>query len=282
MSAAVWGIFWVPLRAMHEAGIGAGWTTTAFYLVPALLVLPIALRRWQRLAAGWPDLAVTGLFAGGAFALYANSLMLTEVVRALLLFYLTPVWSTILERMVFGVPIRGVRIVAIVLGLSGLGVILGIDSGLPLPRNAGDWMGLVSGVAWAVAAVRIRADSRNDAFEQTFAYFVLGTLVGMVTAVLFLGGADALPDVGSLISVAPWFVAFVAVVVLPSSYFIVWGAARLSPGLVGILFMTEISVGTVTAALWAGEPFGLREILGVALVTSAGAVELAAVKPVRR
>ena len=37
--------------------------------------------------------------------------------------------------------------------------------------------------------------------------------------------------------------------------------------------MTEISVGTATAALWAGEPFGGREILGVVLITAAGLAE---------
>ncbi len=47
----------------------------------------------------------------------------------------------------------------------------------------------------------------------------------------------------------------------------------LSPGIVGILFMTEISVGSVTAALWAGEPFGGREIAGILLISSAGVAE---------
>ena len=37
--------------------------------------------------------------------------------------------------------------------------------------------------------------------------------------------------------------------------------------------MTEISVGTVTAALWAGEPFGAREIIGILLISGAGLVE---------
>jgi drug/metabolite transporter (DMT)-like permease len=37
--------------------------------------------------------------------------------------------------------------------------------------------------------------------------------------------------------------------------------------------MTEISVGTATAAIWAGEPFGAREIAGVVLISAAGLVE---------
>ena len=54
------------------------------------------------------------------------------------------------------------------------------------------------------------------------------------------------------------------------------GASQLpgvDPGIVGILFMTEIIVGTITVAIWAGEPFGAREIIGVVLISGAGLAE---------
>ena len=49
-----------------------------------------------------------------------------------------------------------------------------------------------------------------------------------------------------------------------------WGVKLLSLGLLGIIFMTEISVGASTAAIWAGEPFGTRKILGITLIPAAG------------
>ena len=52
-----------------------------------------------------------------------------------------------------------------------------------------------------------------------------------------------------------------------------WGTPKLNPGLVGLLFMTEISVGAITAALWSGEPFGWREAIGVILISLAGIME---------
>ena len=39
----------------------------------------------------------------------------------------------------------------------------------------------------------------------------------------------------------------------------------MAAGLVGLLFMTEISVGAITAAIWSGDPFGWREVAGKAL-----------------
>jgi drug/metabolite transporter (DMT)-like permease len=47
----------------------------------------------------------------------------------------------------------------------------------------------------------------------------------------------------------------------------------LNPGVVGLLMMTEISVGAVTAAIWADEPLGTRELTGIALITVAGLSE---------
>ncbi|MBT4890684.1 MAG: hypothetical protein HON65_14135, partial [Rhodospirillales bacterium] len=38
--------------------------------------------------------------------------------------------------------------------------------------------------------------------------------------------------------------------------------------------MTEISVGTITAAIWADESFGFQEIAGVILITGAGLLEV--------
>jgi hypothetical protein len=42
---------------------------------------------------------------------------------------------------------------------------------------------------------------------------------------------------------------------------------------VGLLMMTELSVGGITAAIWANEPLGVRELSGIALITLAGLTE---------
>ena len=76
-----------------------------------------------------------------------------------------------------------------------------------------------------------------------------------------------------MVGVLPWLVPVLFAIVIPGSFAAMWGASHLNPGIVGLLFMTEISVGTLTAAIWANEPFGLREIVGIVLITSAGLAE---------
>jgi drug/metabolite transporter (DMT)-like permease len=273
LSAAVWGTYWIPLRAAEATGLGPSWVTFAFYAVPAAALAPLAAARWRRFAAAGPSLAVTGAAAGGAFALYANALLETEVVRALLLFYATPLWSTLLARWQLAEPITGRRLAGLALGVTGLLVILGADPGLPMLRNAGDWMGLGSGLAWAFAAVRLRADRAHATAEVALACFGFAALTAAALALALHGGLGA-PAAWGALAGEWWFPAFTLAVLLPSTVLILWGSGHLSPGLVGILFMSEVSVGTISAALLAGEPFGVREAAGVALVTSAGVIEL--------
>lgn len=91
--------------------------------------------------------------------------------------------------------------------------------------------------------------------------------------VLLVDRASMAPDMGVILGVLPWLVTVLLVAVIPGGFASMFGASVLNPGIVGMLFMAVISVGTVTAALWADEPFGIREIAGVLLISSAGLCE---------
>lgn len=189
------------------------------------------------------------------------------------MFYLTPVWSLLLARLVLGELISAPRVAAIILGIAGLMVIIGVDQGTYLPRNIGDWMGLLAGLGWAIAAVLLRQDDGSHALEFSSLYFFYGTLAAIALALSPIAGEIGTPDIEAIISVLPWFIIVGPLLLIPGIYSAFWGAPHLNPGVVGLLFMTEISVATVTAALWANEPFGLRELSGVVLISLAGLTE---------
>ena len=52
-----------------------------------------------------------------------------------------------------------------------------------------------------------------------------------------------------------------------------WAVPLLAPAIVGVLYMTEISSGAISSAFLSGEPFGLREISGITLITIAAILE---------
>ncbi len=272
-SGLAWGIFWIPLRALDGAGIAGVWAIVLFYLLPALVLAPLFwFRRRQMQDGGW-SLHIAGMLAGTALVFYAGALVFTDVVRALLLFYLTPLWSTVLARIVIGEVITGRRWGTIGLALMGLLVILKVDTGFSGSIGPGDWMGFASGIIWAVAAVWMKSDSSSNGIDFTLSYFAWGSVVALLLTTLPLQGSQSAPDWEIIRDTLPWILPVVLFLVIPPTLAVMWGATVLSPGLLGILFMTEISAGTITAAIWANEPFGLREVLGVILITAAGLFE---------
>jgi drug/metabolite transporter (DMT)-like permease len=55
---------------------------------------------------------------------------------------------------------------------------------------------------------------------------------------------------------------------------LMWAAVRLDPARVGILLMTEVVFGAITAAIFAGESLSISELVGGALVILCGLLEV--------
>lgn len=269
----VFGIYWIPLRALGRGGFEGMWAVVVFGLAPMVLLSPLFAARWRVFVPGRVRFHVCGVMIGSAFALYAAAFMYTEVMRVIALFYLMPIWGFLIARLVGGEVITPVRWLSMAFGLAGLLVLFSFDSGPPLPRNAGDWMALASGMIWAGGSMLLFTD-REDPVNYTLAFLLWSCIVALVLAVFATWhGAAAAPAWSRLVPELYWLLPFALLVLIPAAYATVFGPTRLNPGVVGLLFMTEVSVGTITAALFAGEPFGAREICGVALITLAGVAE---------
>jgi drug/metabolite transporter (DMT)-like permease len=272
LCGAVWGTYWYPLRWFETQGVGGAWVSLIFNVVAAVATLPLLMR-----AAAWRGFgreAVTGLMLGGAFSLYTISVVMTDVLHALLLFYLTPVWSTVAVWLLFGERLSLPRLMAMAFGFAGLCMILGVTSGLPLPRNAGDIVALASGMLWAAGTLRSYFRPSHGIALPVFA-FSFGGLISS-TIILCIAGHLAAPvaEAGNLLAVAPWIVALSLIIFVPPNYLVLWAAQRIDSGRIGILLMTEVIVGAISASLFSGEHFGPAELAGTLLIVCAGLVEV--------
>lgn len=269
---ALWGIFWLPLHWFEAQGVGGGWVSVIFSAVCLLAPLP-----WLLSGKSWKGLgheAITGLLLGAGFSLYTISLLLTDVVNAILLFYLTPVWSTLAVRAFYGTPLSVERIGAIALGFIGMGFVLGGKGQVPLPQNAGDWLALASGMLWSFGTLRSFAKPHPGIAVPVFC-FALGGLVSSLVILAF--AATALPPLaatGGLATTWPWIILLALIIFVPPNFLVLWASQRMDPGRVGILLMTEVLVGSISAALLSGEDFGLMKGLGATLIVSAGLTEV--------
>ena len=183
-AGGVWGLFWIPLRALEAEGLHGLWVTVVYFLVPTLCLLPIGIWRWQYFKVGGVQLQITAMVSGGALLFYSTSIIYTDVVRALLLFYLNPIWATILARIFLGEAISPLRILTIAIAIVGMLTIFGLGVQFPMPRNVGDWMGIAAGILWAVAMVRLRVEEHTSAIDITIGFFFWSFIFSFLVAIV--------------------------------------------------------------------------------------------------
>lgn len=267
---AVWGTFWWPVRELEAAGIAGLWPVVLLYGAGMLVLGPLYAIRARRLLAGGADLWLIGGLIGGAMAAYAAAFLYTEVVPAVLLYYLSPVWGFLLARIIFGDPVTPVRWLAMALALGGAAVVLGPDQWPPMPRNPGDWLALVAGLFFVLGSMRLLSRPQTSVIDATLAFFACAT-VG--TAAVALADGAPFPDAETLAGVLPWLLPVAGLVLAPGCLAAVHGASVLNPGLVAIIFMAEIGVAVALAAAITDERVTALQIAGVAMIAMAGAAE---------
>lgn len=272
-STFAWGTWWIPLRKLDSLGNGSVWFTGMGFLLPALIFLPYMVRHARRIiSAGWP-LLICAIAFGISSSFYAEGTMRGNVSRVILLFYLTPVWSTLLARLILGEAITRRRMFTIVLGLTGMWIILGKGGSFPVPQDVAEWLGLLAGIGWAVAMVYTQLTKHLSMFDIAGPVFVCMAL-SFLGLTLIPGGRTWTNETSLLLPQAVlWIVAIAALWHLPAILLSLFGGAVLEPGRVAILLMLEVVIGVGSSALWAGEIFGFRELAGATFVMAASVCE---------
>jgi len=274
ISGAGWGLFWMPARSFNAQGIDGAWLSLWLFVISLVAVLPFVAWHWQAIHRAGSAFILTGLFNGAAFTLYTVSLVITDVIHALLLFYISPAWATLIAWAIRGEPITPRRLIALALAFAGLAIVLGVSDGVPLPHNLGDWLALTAGMMWAYGSTRSNAESNIVVTAPVLGFTVGGMLAALVLVNLPIEGVAGAPDAAALRQSLPWIALVSIVAFVPSTFALLWSTQVLNPGRVGILLMSEVVVGTVSVALLAGEPFGWHEAIGALLIIAAAFVEM--------
>lgn len=274
ISAALWGLFWIPIRALEDQGLEPALVTSSQFVIPGICLIPFALVRLARKQSLGFQHFDSGLLIGTAFALYCVSVLLTDVARALILFYVMPAWATLIEIFLLKRRFTLFRGLALLLSLGGMIAILNIDTSFRLSLNSGDAMALAAGLFMAFGATRVRQLPESDVFSQVFAFFFYGTIVSILLLLIPATAPSAMPDVDFLWRLFPWLILMGTCYLIPIMWGLYWGSRYVDPARLAILFQLEVIIGIGSAALLTGEPFGIREMIGGLLVVSAGLVEV--------
>ena len=96
------GFYWLPLREIATLGLSGAWGILAIATAALVILLPFGWRGRAVLAASSPLALCSVALCGVAFMLYLVGLLYGRVAIVVILFFLTPVWSTLLGRIWMG------------------------------------------------------------------------------------------------------------------------------------------------------------------------------------
>lgn len=273
-SSAIWGLFWVPLQYFAARGVAGLWSTLVVMGLPVLVIVPLAWWRGELKREHQRSFVLVGIGGGVSLALYAAALVHTDVIRAIFLFYLMPIWTALYGLAALGERVRPLRALAIALGLAGLWLLLGGATGWPLPDNRGDLFGLASGIIFGITIAWIRRIPAVGVCANNAALYVIGFVFTLVLIALSPGELARLPDAASFAAIAPVALVVCWLLALPSNLALYWAAKHLSPVTTGMLMMSEVVVGAISAAVLIGTQMTVFAIAGSMLILVAVVTDL--------
>jgi drug/metabolite transporter (DMT)-like permease len=266
LASSFWGVLWVPMRHIEAMGLSGLWVVVLFHFLPALAMLPLIVRTAPSSRRDWGRAAVAGALMGAGFALYALGLVVASVTKTVILFYMTPIWSTVIAYFVLRERAGWGRWLAIAAALVGCALVTGVNRD-ELRFDPADLLGLLSGLFWALGSVMIRRYDGLNFVHVSFLQYLFGGIMALIAAI-YLG--DPIPQLAVLLQAIPPAFLASAVVFLPSVLLIFRIMQYVSPGLVGILMLSEALVAAVSAAFWLGETLAPMQWIGVAAILATG------------
>ena len=266
ISSSIWGLLWIPLRHIEHQGLEGIWANTYFALV-GIPVLYYISRPFLSDRSQWQAYLGAGTFIGLGFVFYTLGLIVGSVTKTTLLFYLLPVWASILGILFLGERARLSLWVSNAIGLIGCGLILGI-SDQEIGFEKVDILGLLSGICWAVGSVIVSRNPNAHYTAVNFVVYIIVVLIGVVGGILT---NTPLPDLTSIMAATPVAVLVSAFIFVPAMLFIVRVQQYISPSIVGILMLSEVLFAVLSADWMLGESMGGIQWIGAVMIVFAAA-----------
>lgn len=276
-SSSLWGLTWWPLKGFAAQGLSGPQLACVSYGFAGLLGLPWLLAQRSQWRAQPGLLLLIALVGGWGNTAFVSALVLGDVVRVMLLFYLAPVWSVLGGRVFLGERVSARRAGAVALALGGAFLVVGGSAALAAPLSAADVLAVTAGLAFSGNNILARKAQGVPTESKTVALLLGCGATSALMAWLLTpqagpaNFAQAFTALGprTLILLALFSVLWLGLVTFTWQ----WSVTRLEAGRSGVIAIAELVVSLFSATLWGGESMALPECLGAALIAAAAVLE---------
>ena len=261
-SSSLWGIIWYPLRWLNEAGMSAVWSSLVMYIAAGILVLPFLFKQTIFNASNRRDLVFLALAAGITNIAFLVALTEGEVMRVMLLFYLSPIWSVLLSRWWLKEHLSSPAIAMLVLSMTGSLVMLwDVSVGMPWPHGLADWLAITASIAFSTHNVLARKLADVSMPAKT-AVIWWGVVIAAV--VVLVWQQTPIPEVTLNVWVVASLVGILGIVVMTVT--VLYGIARMPIYHSSVIMLFELVVAAIAAWALTNEVMSFQEWLGGGLI----------------
>jgi drug/metabolite transporter (DMT)-like permease len=264
--AVVWGLIWYPYRLLEQAGISGIQSSLATYGIALALGAAIFSRHWRDLARVPREAILIGIAAGWTNLSYVLAVLEGEVMRVLLLFYLAPLWTLLLARLLLKEKISRQGLTIMLLALAGMFTMLWQGTGLPIPQNWAEWIALSSGFGFASTNVLTRRAGHMTLRAKSMAVWAGVCLIALV---FFLFEHQPSPALSNIAGTNWILMAVMGMLLLATTWLVQFGVTHTPANRAAVIFMFELVVAAVSSYLLAGEEMTVREWVGGAMIIAA-------------
>jgi drug/metabolite transporter (DMT)-like permease len=261
--AFCWGVIWYPYRIMQEAGVSGVVSSLYTYLIALTIAALVFHKHWRGVFKQPKSIVWLALVAGWTNLSYVLAIIDGEVMRVMLLFYLSPLWTLILAHFWLKERTNWQGVVIIVLSLIGAFTMFWQVDALPLPNNNAEWLALSSGMGFALTNVITRHSTHLSIPAKSISVWV-GVVV---MSLLFMGIQNQTMVNLDLMDASKWLIMVMIALLLMSATFLVqFGITHVPVTKASVLFMFELVVAAVASYYLTDETLSLREWLGGGLI----------------
>ncbi|MDO9151183.1 MAG: DMT family transporter [Methylotenera sp.] len=266
--AFCWGIIWYPYRLMADAGVSGVASSFYTYAITIAITTIFLGKHWRGAAKLPASIIWLGLVAGWTNLSYVLAIIDGEVMRVMLLFYLSPFWTLILAHFWLKEKTQLTGYIAIAASLLGAFIMLHDPKFgyLPLPRNAAEWLAVSAGIGFALTNVIARKSSHLSLTAKSYAIWI-GVIV---VALLFVPVAQSSIPSPTVFTLIDWSVMIlIAILLIAATFFVQYGVARVEATRASVLFLFELVVAAIASYYLAHETMDLNEWIGGSLIVVA-------------
>jgi len=268
ISSVGWGLTWLPTKGIHQMGLDAEYLVLIAFASAGILLSPFLFLQRQSWRGHVRYLMLIGLFGGLANLTFQLAIVHGNVVRVMILFYLLPVWSVLGGWYVLKEKPDWLRIVAMLISLTGAMLILQVDSSTFAGLDWVDVLAILSGVTFALNNILFRKTAAQPLVSKVSAVF-LGCAILIGAYLLFASVSRPVPDNLSPVYAAVYGIGYLSLITFGTQ----WGVTQLEAGRAALIIVMELVVAVVSVALLTDMTLSLREIMGGILVISAAVIE---------